>query len=838
MSVAPDTLLQEAVLLHRQGDLAEAVRRYEQILTTEPANADALYYRAMVSCQQGQFAGGVEFAQKAVAAQPAHARAHNLLGMALGRLGRNDEALAHFDQAIVADGNFAEAHGNRGSALSDLGRIEEAVASYKRAVALAPDSIGDWINLGAAQHQLGRNEDALASYDRVLALQADVPEAQFNRGNILTHLGRYQEALASFDAMLAQGPRNPDALNNRGHVLIKLGRPQDALASLDEALALSANHAGALVNRGIALKDLGRFDDAVASYERAMALKPDATNALVNLGAVLILKGDNARALSAAVQALAVEDTAEARALFVACVRNRKLAFDPGGVRAHMLRALAEPWSRPADLVVPAISLAKLEPAIGESCERAAAAWPKRIAGNELSGSLPAIVDDRLLRTILEIVPVCDVELERLLTALRVILLADAVRGQAPAGAYGASWLAFGCALARQCFINEYVFEVTATEREQVARLQQRLTHAAQSGDEVAPHLLAAVAAYTPLHSLAGIDALLDRPWPVPAALLLTQQVREPREESALRASIPSLTPIADEVSLRVKQQYEENPYPRWVKAAPVQPMTLAAYLGGGMPVPEPGPRGNVDILIAGCGTGQNLVEIARQIEGADVTAIDLSLASLAYARRQADALGLTNVAFAAADILNLGSIGRRFDVIETGGVLHHMADPWAAWRTLLTLLRDGGLMRVALYSEGGRWAVNAARTLVTERGFAPTVDGIRQARQAVLALDQQEPAREIVNYLDFFTVSECRDMLFHVQEHQMTLAEIAEFIAENGIEFVGLHVEPTHLLRFSERFPDAQAGRDLGLWQTYEAENPSAFTGMYQFWIRKRPPA
>jgi tetratricopeptide (TPR) repeat protein/SAM-dependent methyltransferase len=838
MSVAPDAMLQEAVLLHRQGQLAEAVRRYEQILNDEPANPDALYYRAMVSCQQGQFAEGVEFAKKAVAARPASVRAHNLLGMALGRLGRNDEALGHFDQAIEADGNFAEAHGNRGNTLSDLGRVEEAVASYERAVKLAPDSIGDWINLGAAQHQLGRNEQALASFDRVLALQPDVPEALFNRGNVLTHLGRYPEAIASFDALLKLDPRNPDAHNNRGHAQIKLGRPEDALTSFDEALALAADHVGALVNRGIALKELGRLDDAIASYERALAIKSDAVDALLNLAAASIMKGDHVRALGFAVQALALDDSAEGRALFVQCVHNRRLAFDPGGLGALMIRALAEPWDRPTDLVIPAISLVKNAPAVKEACQRAAAAWPRRVAGDELSEKLPAIVDDLLLRTILENAPVCDIDLERLLTALRVILLAEAARGQPASGAYGASWLAFGCALARQCFINEYIFEATATERELAARLQRYLGQALRADGEVAPQLLAAVATYVPLHSISGIDALLDRPWPVPIALLLTQQVREPREEAALRATMPSLTPIADDVSLRVKQQYEENPYPRWVKAAPVRRVTLAEYLGGGIAVPEHAAGRTVEILIAGCGTGQNLVEIARQIEGANVTAIDLSLASLGYAKRQADALGLTNVTFATADILNIGSIGRSFDMIETGGVLHHLADPWAAWRTLLTLLRDGGLMRVALYSKSGRWAVNAARSLVGERGFEPTVEGIRQARQAILALDDQSPARTIVSYLDFFTVSECRDMLFHVQEHQMTLAEIADFIDGHGLEFVGLHVDPLTLLRFGERFPDAQAGRDLRLWQTYEAENPSAFTCMYQFWIRKKPSA
>jgi len=837
MSVAPDALLQEAVLLHRQGDLAEAVRRYEQVLTNEPANPDALFYLAMAACQQGRFAEGVALAQKAVAAQPAHLRAQNLLGMALGRLGRNDEALAHFDAAIAADGNFAEAHGNRGNALSDLGRIDEAVASYERAVALAPDSIGDWINLGAAQHQLGRDEAALASYDRVLALQPDVPEAHFNRGNILTHLGRYQEALASFDAVLAQDPRNPDGLSNRGYALIKLGRPQDALTCLDAALALAPDHSGALVNRGIALKDLGRLDEAAASYERALAIAPEMANALVNLGAVRVMQGDTAAALGVAVRALAAADAVEARELFVQCVRHRRLAFDPGGVRPLIQRALSEVWDRPADLALPAMSLLKLEPAVRDGCERAAAAWPKRIAGDELGESLPAIVGEPLLRAILECAPVTDIELERLLTALRVTFLAAAARGQSPTGAYGASWLAFGCALARQCFINDYVFEVTATEQDAVARLKQRLVDAARSGGEVAPDLIAAVAAYAPLGSLAGIDGLLGRPWPVPVALLLTQQVREPREEAALRATIPSLTPITDEVSLRVKQQYEENPYPRWVKAAPVRPMTLAAYLGGGVTVPEPCPGGSVEILIAGCGTGQSLAEMARQIAGAKVTAIDLSLSSLAYAKRQADALGLTNVTFAAADILNLGSLGRSFDVIETGGVLHHMAEPWAAWRTLLSLLREGGVMRVSLYSKAGRSAVNAARALLTERGLAPTAEGIRQARQALLALEEGTPAREVANYFDFFTVSECRDMLFHVQEHQMTLAEISGFIAGNNLEFVGLNIDPTHLLRFGQRFPDAGPGSDLGLWEIYEAENPSAFVGMYQFWVRKKPP-
>jgi 2-polyprenyl-3-methyl-5-hydroxy-6-metoxy-1,4-benzoquinol methylase len=48
--------------------------------------------------------------------------------------------------------------------------------------------------------------------------------------------------------------------------------------------------------------------------------------------------------------------------------------------------------------------------------------------------------------------------------------------------------------------------------------------------------------------------------------------------------------------------------------------------------------------------------------------------------------LGLENIEFAQADILELGSLGRSFDIIESVGVLHHLHDPLEGWRVLLAL--------------------------------------------------------------------------------------------------------------------------------------------------------
>jgi tetratricopeptide (TPR) repeat protein/SAM-dependent methyltransferase len=782
------------------------------VLQDEREHALALYHLAVISCQQGRFGDGIDLARRSLTSNPRQPRAHNLAGMALSRLGRHADALASFDAALAEQPDFADAHGNRGSALMELGRPDDAVASYQRAVALEPSSVGDLLNLGTALHRIGRYQDAIASFDRALALHPSFAEAHLNRGNVLAQLGRHEEALGSFDRALAVNRRQVEALVARARVLLALGRIEGALVNLEEILAIVPDHSGAL--------------DQLA---------------------LLLARGENARALATVMRALAAKESVAVKALFVQCVKNRRFTSDPaGGARALLRRALSEPWDRPADLAVAATSLVKLNPAIKDACARAHHAWPRRLVIDDLSGRLTAVVDDPLLGVLLESVPVCDVALERCLTGMRSIFLVAA--GEGPLTPAEDGLLRFWCALARQCFINEYVFDVTPEELEGVRRLRERLGRIIASGASIPVLWLVALAAYEPLHLLPGAEALLERSWSPAVAALLTQQIREPMEERHLRDSVPALTAIADRVSLAVKQQYEENPYPRWVKPAPAgEPRTIAQYFGEWFqPAGARDQRDRIDILVAGCGTGQNLIETARELTSAQVLAIDLSLASLCYAKRQALALGLTNITFGVADILGLahpdgdsstgpaGVVPALFDIVDASGVLHHMADPWMGWRALLSRLRPGGFMRVGLYSRLARRQINAARAFIAARGYAAGVEDIRRARQDILALGDGSDAKDLVKYLDYFSTSECRDMLFHVQERQMTLPEIAGFLGESDVEFLGFIMDARVIERFKARFPQDRVASDLALWHVFETENPDTFAGMYQFWIRK----
>ena len=207
------------------------------------------------------------------------------------------------------------------------------------------------------------------------------------------------------------------------------------------------------------------------------------------------------------------------------------------------------------------------------------------------------------------------------------------------------------------------------------------------------------------------------------------------------------------------------------------------------------------NILIAGCGTGEHPFDVAQKSPHAQLLAIDLSRVSLAYARRKTREEGLRNIEYAQADILNLAGLDRRFDRIEALGVLHHLADPLAGWRILLGLLAPGGTMRVGLYSEAARRSIVEARALIAERGYPATAEGIRALRQTIIRERDEARWKPLVRTVDFYSMSGCRDIFFHVMEHRLTIPAIKSFLDENGLRFLGFEIDPSVTEKFRRDF-------------------------------------
>lgn len=115
--------------------------------------------------------------------------------------------------------------------------------------------------------------------------------------------------------------------------------------------------------------------------------------------------------------------------------------------------------------------------------------------------------------------------------------------------------------------------------------------------------------------------------------------------------------------------------------------------------------------LVAGGGTGDATVMLAQHLardgRPGSVTWLDRSAAARRIAEARVAARGLDNVRFMEGSLLELPASGLGpFDYIDCCGVLHHLPDPAAGLRALVSVLAPRGGIGLMVYAPHGRTGV------------------------------------------------------------------------------------------------------------------------------------
>ena len=449
------------------------------------------------------------------------------------------------------------------------------------------------------------------------------------------------------------------------------------------------------------------------------------------------------------------------------------------------------------------------------------------------------ILEDDLLLDALPRLRLSNIKIEAFLTDLRQQLLIHTI--DAPSIPEKIKQLISSIAL--NCHLNEYVFYINESERTLLFKVNERLnTEIEKSSWDPAQSetLLLLISMYQSLYDTPAKDKLLLHPsacWPSTLKDIVSESLFTLKNEIEIAQEIESLTSVSSEVSKEVREHYEQNPYPRWKKANPTKLNDLASLLVFFCPpvkekLPESFNKAQCDILVAGCGTGCEPITTAIMLPESRITAIDISRRSLAYATIKAEELNANNVKFYHADILELPESIGQFDYIKCSGVLHHMQDPLAGWKKLITLLKPEGVMKISLYSEIARKSITKEREKIAKLNIQPTPDNIRVYRQALI--NQQDFSQDIIQFSDFYSLSECRDLLFHQHEQCFTWKKIAACCHELDLEFLGPTNQQRYRDKFFKQFPEEQDLTNLDKLHSFEESNPFTYRSMYQFLVKK----
>ena len=679
-----------------------------------------------------------------------------------------------------------------GAALKQIGKINESLVALQKSAELGPLDAEAHYNLGVMLQKLGKLDEAEASYRQAITLKPDFAEAHYNLGVMLQKLGKLDEAEASYRQAITLKPDFAEAHNNLGVMLQKLGRLDEAEASYRKAITLKPDFAEAHNNLGGTLKEQGKLKEACSAYIQAINLNLDFTVAYVNLGTTI-----------------------------------KNIRFNSSNVKLYplLIRLLSTGnFARPADVAPSILSLLKHDPLIKNLLLEKNFATSFKEA-NSIIGSLDKLM---LLHHLMRVCPLPDLQFEGFFVTMRSLLLTNLDNFEA-----SPEFIYFLSTLSLHCFTNEYIYAEKDEETELVKNLETEIMQTISKSEQPEAKKILCLASYRPLHQYDWCQNLecLDNLEEVKSRL-----IEEPYVERAIAAEIPMLEEISDDVSHKVRAQYEENPYPRWVKTRiPKKPKSISEICAElNLPLYSESIKNVIApaVLIAGCGTGQHSIETVSRFSGCQVTAVDLSLASLAYAKRKTTELGITNLEYLQADILKLNNLEQEFDIIESAGVLHHMDEPMAGWRVLTDLLKPGGLMMIGLYSELARQHIVEVRKEITALRLGTSEAEIREFRR-LLAESNNENHQLLTKSSDFFSLSQLRDLIFHVQEHRFTLPQIKNSLDELGLKFCGF-VTKDAISNFKELHGEEADIFDLTLWHQYEESNPSTFIGMYEFWCQK----
>jgi tetratricopeptide (TPR) repeat protein len=294
-----DSLMQQAVELHRVGRLEEAKAVYKHVLAINPRHADALHLQGVACLQGGDPLAAAALIREALKLNSKIWGYHANLGQALLELRQGEDALAAFRQAGRLNPGEPQLQMGIATCLASLGRPADAESQLRKVTQRHPGYMLAWFNLGNALRDQGRYEEAIRSYERAIALDPAFIDSHMGLGYAYQQAGRFEEAERIYAAAIAREPGHIPLKLNLASVQIDRGRFAEGEETCRRVLAADPNNAMAHCFIGSALGHQGRVLDAVSHQRKAVALEPDNLQSLIAYGSALTEIGQPTQGLRA-----------------------------------------------------------------------------------------------------------------------------------------------------------------------------------------------------------------------------------------------------------------------------------------------------------------------------------------------------------------------------------------------------------------------------------------------------------------------------------------------------------------------------------------------------------
>lgn len=484
--------------------------------------------------------------------------------------------------------------------------------------------------------------------------------------------------------------------------------------------------------------------------------------------------------------------------------------------------ALDQAWVRPSELAPAVLAYLATEPAVAQALIPSTHASTREPpSARQLLTAAGHLDGQSVFCAVARVAILADADWQTLLARLRDLLLARRHEGKRDTP------LRLTLAMALQ---NELTEGIEPPSAETLARAQA-LEAGLLARTQIDPADIALVATAVPLAGSALGNLLrsahAQREWPGLGPLI--ERIHAAAREAMLRERL-----VADSSRMSddpVRDHYDAHPYPRWVR----EPLGMPAHL------PPPvarrvaaWPPNGAHVLVAGCGTGQQVFVAHDRYPLARILAIDFSVHALAHAAHKCAEARLDDVTFRAMDLHQVNRLGQTFRAIECVGVLPHLPDPEAGLAALASVMAADAVMYVAVYSARAHAPFEALRRRIQAEDWTDDAEGRLAFRRKLIHEGGASLPDVVARSPDFHAAGGLRDLLFHVRECALPMADWIAMARRQGLTLLAVDAPAaTAAMARSVGHQDPSA-LTPDQWDEVEQAYPAAFAGLYRLWLAK----
>jgi tetratricopeptide (TPR) repeat protein len=267
---SPESFVNQAEELYRDGKLSQAIDAYEGAILSDPENASNYVELARIQILTGQYEDALENAELALLLNANNPLAQSMRAWAQNFLGDTLEAEASVKRALEVDENYAIAHAIYAEILFDNGSFERGAEESRIALRLDPNSLEVRRARGYILYNTQNFEEAVEQFDAAIAINEKIPSLHLLKGYSYYAMGEYDLAIEALNQANALNPDDyePDLVASR--VYFTYGEYAKAAQYAEQAILNDPGNARLRGNYGVMLSKNGKPEEAIEQLSLAI----------------------------------------------------------------------------------------------------------------------------------------------------------------------------------------------------------------------------------------------------------------------------------------------------------------------------------------------------------------------------------------------------------------------------------------------------------------------------------------------------------------------------------------------------------------------------------------